>query len=142
MQYSDPDNTPEVLARLSVLPTIKEVKDLVDEVFPNWIVTAIDSYSNDYPHLETNWKVMATMAGTKPAQILIVEEIFFDDSHTLIRTFAELLTRAGFMVRRKSEFFPCSVCRNALPSQELYNKMKEKSAPITTEWKEKCSTCS
>ena len=141
MQYSNPDNTPELLARLSLLPTIKDVKNLIDEVFPNWIITAIDSYSDDYSHLQQNWKVMSNMTGGKPAQILIVEDIIFDDFHTLIRTFAEILTHAGFMVRRKNEFFPCYICGKAIPSEKLYNKMKEKDFPIPDTWKNKCSNC-
>jgi hypothetical protein len=141
MQYSDPDNTPELLTRLSLLPTIKDVKQFIEEIFPNWIITAIDSYSEDYSHLEKNWKVMANMSGVNPAQILIVEDIVFDNCHTLIRNFAELLTRAGFMVRRKNEFFPCPVCNKAIPSENLYNKMKEKKFPIPDIWKSKCSNC-
>jgi hypothetical protein len=141
MQYSDPENTPEVLAKLAILPTIKEVKELVDNIFPKWITTVMNSYSTDYPNLQRNWLKLSKMSGVEPVEILIVEDMVFDDAHTLIRTFAELFTRCGYMVRRKSEFFPCETCGKALPSEELYDKMKDKNVIIPVAWGEKCSGC-
>ena len=139
MDYSDPKNKQDILDRLHNLPTLKEVKVLVDEIFPNWITGYFDRYSDDYPNLNKNWKHICDLSNSKPTKILIVEEINFTDNYTLIRTFCELLTRSGFSVRRKGEFIPCQICGEALPSKQLHELMLEKVPDIPIIWSQKCS---
>ena len=56
-------------------------------------------------------------------------------------SFAELLTHAGFIVRTKAELIPCSVCRSAIPSETIYNKMKEHNMKFNFQWSNKCRNC-
>lgn len=141
-KYQDPENVDEIITKLKLLPTMKEVKKLIEEVYPNWFITILPQYSNDYKQLQTNWVNVANKIGVPICHIIIVDDMIFDDNHTLIRTFAELLTRAGFSVRRKEEFFPCQVCGNAIPSKqmyEIYSKTQELTIPET--WSSKCKEC-
>lgn len=143
--YKDPKNLPEIMERLKTLPTLKEVKELIDEIYPTWLITLLPQYSSDYESLQTNWINVANMANVPTTQIVIVDDMIFDDNHTLIRTFAEILTRSGFSVRRKEEFIPCQVCRNAIPTQEMYevySKIQEQhSITLPDTWSPKCRGC-
>jgi hypothetical protein len=47
------------------LPTIKDVFDLIQSKYPNWIVDLVDRYSEDYPHLQNNWKKLAEISKMK-----------------------------------------------------------------------------
>ena len=140
MNYKDPENVEEILERLKTLPTLKEVKELIDQVFPTWIVTAIPGYSNDYKFFQNNWIMISGMGHVPTTEILIVGDMVFDEDHILIRTFAELLTRSGFSVRRKQEFIPCETCGLAIPTLNFYNLIEERSV-IPPKWSSKCTSC-
>lgn len=122
---------------ISELPTIKDVFDLIDTKYPNWIVDMVDRYSHDYPHLQNNWQTIANHSKNKMQKIVIVENFMNEEQ----LSFAELLTHAGFIVRTKAELIPCSVCRSAIPSQTVYNKMKEHIKQIDFGWNNKCRNC-
>jgi hypothetical protein len=141
MSYSDPKNTIEIIEKIKLCPTIGDVYKLSNKVFPNWIITCMSSYSNDYPVLTEHWTKSCTDKKIKKAQVLIVEELCHDKNHTLVHAFAEVFSMAGFSVRRKCEFFPCNVCQCALPSETLYNIFKKNGDQIPTVWDKKCSTC-
>ncbi len=143
--YKDPENVLEIMEHLKTLQNLKEVKDLMNEVFPSWFVCSLPRYSKDYEGFQTNWVKVANMINVPITQIIIVDDMIFDEEHSLIRTFAELLTRSGFSVRRKDEFIPCEKCGNALPTREMYEvykKVQEENGikvPIT--WSNKCKNC-
>jgi len=143
--YQDPENLPEIMERLKSLPTLKEVKELIDEVFPTWFVCVLTRYSKDYEGFQTNWVNVAKMANIPTTQIVIVDDMVFDENHNLIRTFAELLTRSGFSVRRKDEFIPCETCGDAIPTQKMYevykNVQEENRIELPTTWSNKCENC-
>jgi len=143
--YKDPENVLEIMERLKTLPTLKEVKELIDEVFPTWFISVLPRYSKDYEGFQINWVNVSNMANVRTAQIVIVDDMVFDESHNLIRTFAELLTRSGFSVRRKEEFIPCEKCGNALPTREMYEvykKVQEESRiELPENWSNKCKNC-
>jgi len=140
--YSDPSNTQDILKQISNTADLGGVREILDKVFPTWIVGMIPNYSKDYPHLQNNWDLICKKLGVERTSILVVENIVQDEHHVLIQTFAELLCRSGFCVRRKSEFFPCYKCGAALPTQILYDLMKEKmSHNIPKNWGTTCSTC-
>ena len=119
------------------LPTIKDVFDLIQSKYPNWIVDLVDRYSEDYPHLQNNWKKLAEISKMKMNKIVIVEN--FENEDQL--SFAELLSQSGFVVRTKTEFIPCTVCHSAIPTKTIYNKMKENIKQIDFEWNNKCRNC-
>jgi hypothetical protein len=139
--YIDPPNTPELLARLRSLPTLGEVKKFADEIFPNWFVTTMEIYCPDYPNLMRNWKELCKISNTRPAQIMIVEEIAHDGAHTLIANLAECFTRAGFSVRRKREYIPCENCGSAVPTQLVWQLLKSKKQPVPPVWLPMCTGC-
>jgi len=82
------------------------------------------------------------MAGTKPTQIIIVDELFHDKEHKFIATAAEIATRAGFSVRRKSEYIPCEKCHCAVPVKELWQFFVDKKFKVPSVWNSTCSNCS
>jgi len=144
-KYQDPENLPEIMERLKNLPTLKEVMELIDEIFPTWFVSTLPRYSYDYESIQSNWVSVANMANVSTTQIVIVDDIVFDDNHNLIRSFSELLTCSGFSVRRKGEIIPCEKCGNALPSKEMYDvysKVQDESTIVLPEkWGNKCIDC-
>jgi hypothetical protein len=141
--FKDPENVEDIKETLKTLPTMKDILDLINKVFPNWIVTFFDKYSNDYPHLDKNWELITKELNIPKSQILIVENIYNkdDEEHLLINLFCDIFTRSGFIVRRKNEIFPCEVCNAAIPNNESYNKMKESNIQVPETWTQKCTTC-
>ena len=140
-KYQDPQNLPEIIERLKHCESITNVRDLAHEIFPDWFIAILDEYCEDYPTLTTNWKKMCEITNTKPVSIIIVDELLFDDSHRLIKGFAECFTRTGFVVRRKSEFIPCSICSKAIPTIKMYNLFKEKNISAPDSWSSMCLGC-
>ena len=122
---------------INQLPTMKDVFDLIATKYPNWIVDLVDKYSDDYSHLQNNWQTLVNYSKTKMQKIVIVES--FDNDEQL--SFAELLTYSGFIVRTKAELIPCLVCRNAIPSETIYNKMKQHNMEFNFSWSNKCRNC-
>jgi hypothetical protein len=139
--YQNPPNTDEIMEKLKSAYTIGSVKNLVEDVFPGWFITVLRGFSNDYPHLTKNWQTVCKSMNVGMAQIMIVDDYFEDEAHTLVRHFAECFTRAGFAVRRKAEFIPCEKCMSAIPSEGMYNLMKEKDFNVPEKWSNKCIAC-
>jgi len=121
---------------INELQTMKEVFDLIESKYPNWIIDMVNRYSSDYPHLQNNWQTLANHSKNKMQKIIIVEN--FENEDQL--SFAELLTHAGFIVRTKAELIPCLFCRSAIPTQTIYNKMREH-IKLDFEWNNKCRNC-
>jgi hypothetical protein len=140
-KYSDPTNTEEILVKLRGIPRIAGVKRLVDELYPDWFVTVLPDYSDDYPHLRDNWYKLCHKMNVNPAQIMIVSYLSGDSHHSLLSNFAECFTRAGFSVRRKNEYLPCVKCNRAIPSQMVYNLFREKGFTVPEVYSTKCTNC-
>jgi hypothetical protein len=143
-KYIDPPNAPEIISKMYNLSTLGDIKNLVDEIFPEWFVTVMDSYCANYPHLQQNWSKICQMIPVRPTQVMIVEELYdsTDESHTVLNAFAECFTRAGFSVRRKREYIPCSKCNKvAIPSRPLWIILKEKNIKTPLEWSSSCYNC-
>ena len=98
-------------------------------------------YSDDYPHLESNWNSVIEKYNIKKGKIMIVDEIISDENHTLINLFCNIYTQVGFIVRSKNELIPCKVCDKAIPSEESYNKMKKLNIIVPDEWQVICKNC-
>lgn len=141
-KYKDPANVQEIMEKMKSLPTMREMNDLIEEVFPDWFVTFMIKYSPDYPTLTTNWKKICDIAKIQPTYVMIVEEILSDENHLLLNAFADCYTKAGFSVRRKREFIPCQKCNDiAVPSQNMWNVLKKHYIPIPTVWSNMCAEC-
>lgn len=141
-KYMDPPNVQEIMEKMKHLPTMREMNDLVEEIFPDWVITFMVKYSSDYPTLTTNWKKICNISKTQQAQVMIVEEILSDDTHLLLNAFADCYTKAGFSVRRKREIIPCQKCNDiAVPSESMWKVYKEHYIPIPTVWSDKCAEC-
>jgi hypothetical protein len=141
MQYEDPENVQDIIKQIFTLKTIKEINDLFLSVFPTFIINVLNNYSKDYPHFENNWKGMCLTLNIKPALIILIDDYEENEKHILVKTFLELLTQAGFIVRKNIEFIPCSICNAVLPNENIYNKLKELNIKVPEKWDTKCSTC-
>ena len=142
--YSDPENKDEIIEKIRYCKTLKDIETLIIETFPNWIIKFSNKYSNDYPHLQSNWENISKEFKIKNCQIIIVDKVIKenDEKHTLLIIFAELFTRSGFIVRDKDELIVCEVCNAAIPCEETYNMMKEKGIELPiNEWNPYCSEC-
>jgi hypothetical protein len=141
MTYSDPENKEDIMKEIIKSPTIKEVVELINGIFPGFLRYTLPSYSKDYPHYDINWQAMCMTMKTKKAAVILVDDFPEDESHILAKTFCEIFTQAGFMVRKYTEFLPCIECGAAIPTEESYEKLKELKISVPTKWYKKCSTC-
>lgn len=138
----DPSNADVIIDKLQTFQQMDEVLDYVYTIFPEWIVTCLDTLSQDYPHLTSNWHTVCSKIGVNPAQVMIVEDMVDDSKHRVVTHFCELFTRAGFVVRRKREFIPCTRCfRTAVPTETVYNVIKSKGLSCPPVWSQYCKEC-
>ena len=123
------------------MKTIKDIHELLMSIYPTFIKNTLEEYSKDYPQFDINWRVLCLSLKVRKAYILLVNEWEEDDDHLLLKTFCEIFTQAGFVIRKYTEFFPCPVCKHLLPSEEMYNKLKESKMKVPDLWLAKCSEC-
>ena len=140
-KYIDPPNAAEIIAKIKTLPTIKDIKLLADELFPGWWCGTSKEYSNDYPHLRENWTRVCVSIRTKKSLIIFVDFLEFGIDHTVIKMFAETFTRAGFIVRKNSDYVKCSKCEHAIPSEEIWSIFKQKNFNVPLKWDSVCTKC-
>ena len=141
--YTDPDedSMKRVLEELKGLDDHSKIHELILKTFPTWLVHVTSTYSEDYPHLDKNWRFICEKTGVSKQQIVIVDDIVKDDDHLLINIFCERMAREGYIVRRKREFIGCQVCGAAIPSESVFNHMKDNSLPTPDVWSNKCLSC-
>ena len=139
--YKDPENVEELIEKIRTFPTIKEIYEFINEIYPTWIIIIISKYCKDYSIFDKNWKDICALNGSKQQAIIIIDDMIFDNEHKLIGAFAEVLTSTGFVLRRKLEFSYCTKCLDAvIPTEELYNKIKDKNN-IPLKWSSHCINC-
>jgi hypothetical protein len=130
------------MSQLSNLPTIKDVFDHINDKYPNWIFCSSKSFSSDYDYLNKNWDMTLNSHRDKGIEIekqkIILVSGFNKDDYL---SFAEVLTRVGFIVRSVDDFQLCSECGLALPTISYYNKMKINNMKIPHFWLSRCSNC-
>lgn len=131
-KYTDPENTVEIFLKIKNCATIGEVKNLVDKTFPGLFVGTLSTFSDDYPHLNKNWQSICESLSTTPKEIIIFDN--YSDDCSLVKSFAECFTRAGFAVRRKCEYIPCEKTGKAVPSEAIYNLLKDKGFTVPEKW--------
>lgn len=141
--YNDPENLDDILTKIKLAPTLGDVKPILDSLYPTWIVGNMKGYSKDYPLLQKNWETICDLSRVKPIEIIIVDFILYnqDNKHTLLHVFSEILTKSGFCVRSKDEFAPCKKCGLAIPSDVLYDMMKQNHHNIPYRWSTVCENC-
>lgn len=139
--FTDPYNSSDIKEQIKNFETVKDIIDLINNTFPNWIIDTFDGYSKDYPHLENNWNIICDKCNVKKQKIVVVEEIVNDDSHTLVKFFADYFTSVGFIVRTKDDVYICEKCDLVIPNEEIYNKMKKLKMSVPEVWSTNCSSC-
>ena len=140
-KYINPSNFDDIIEKIKTLPTLRDIKNLSDEIFPGWIVQTADSYSTDYQWLTENWKRTCSKIGVETTQIMLVDFINFEDQYSVLQMFSETFTRAGFNVRSSHEYMLCSKCGSVIPNQSLMNIFMEKGFLVPKEWSPICSVC-
>ena len=150
-KYNDPDSRDSILTVLEKEHDHNEVQKLIRNVFPDWLSSFTDGYSKDYPHLTKNWHTICKRIGVTPKKIVLVRNIPIQDKDKiLIQAICEKMTRSGYVVRRTVEFTYCSVCKQAIPTEGIYNKMRETFDKLQTVnrglvlpdvWSNKCVNC-
>ena len=139
-KYRDPENVEQIINSLSEQKTLGDVKTIIDTYYPSWFVKLVSEYSSDYDYLNKNWKKVCEKIGCPQLKIILVSYLTFDNKHRLIQHFCELMTRAGFNIRRADEFGICT-CGKAIPSLQLYVYMKSENLPVPVSWSSRCIEC-
>lgn len=136
-KYKDDEKYDEHLKIIKQIPNIGKIIEYINTVFPTWLLGLYEGYCYNYPTFNNNLKKNITN------KILLVDDMIFDDEHRLIRTFAEIFSKSGFLVRSKQEFIPCKSCKNKLvPTYYLYNALKiQKNISFPETWSDKCYKC-
>lgn len=140
-KYIDPPNANEIIEEIKNLGTLGEIRELVDRVFPGFIIGIIPKFSKDYAAIQKNWEIVCSRIGIQPAQILIISDYFFQDGYNLAKVICETFTRVGFCVRRYDEYIMCNGCGNAIATENNYLLLKKLGQQVPTIWSNKCSTC-
>jgi hypothetical protein len=137
-----------ILNKLKSATNATEAEEIINEVFPGWLICHLYGYCDDYPHFTTNWEKICDKIGTTPKFIVLVNDIEFTESPTLKNKICEFLTMYGYCVRRREEFLPCGSCEKAIPCREIWNLLKQhntntpNSGIVLPEvWSNKCVNC-
>ena len=139
--YVNPPNEEQILTRMRNLATVGEVFNLVNEIFPNWIIAMLPGFCTVYHHLKSNWLEVCSKIEVHTTEVMIVQDFPPGDDYTLVHHFCECFTRAGFAVRRKYEFIPCGKCKRAVPTEVVWGLFKSQGVHVPEEWSNKCSLC-
>jgi hypothetical protein len=140
-KFVDPLNVEEIKDKFSIINDELQIFKFIESVFPSWIYQTLDSYSNDYPHLTSNWNKICSMLNTTPKKIVLVTWISRDESYKLVMYFCEVLTKRGYIVRRVDEIITCKSCNRGIPDREVWEKMKEHNIECPDKWSYICSSC-
>ena len=137
-----PDATKAIIKSIQEAETHDEVIKIINDIFPTWIIGCSKKYSVDYPHFTKNWENVCNNIKCKPLDIIIIDEIIFNNKdYSIVQMFSELLTVFGHSVRRKEEFFECKFCSSILPTKNIYDKLKNSNIKIPLAWSMKCNNC-
>jgi hypothetical protein len=131
----------KTIKNLCELSSPTEIQEFIETVKPGWLLYKLDRYSADYKFLDDNWTKICEMNKMSPQKIVLVSNIVFDIQHRLENVIAEFLTRKGYVVRRITEFIPCSNCERAIPCKEVWEKMVENNLPVPSTWASTCTGC-
>ena len=140
-EFIDPENKDELINKIKTLPSVQDVINFTNELFPSWIVLYASEYSEDYSYFNNNWRVMITLLqqklnnpNIKQEKIILVRDVGLEQNKKVINTIAEILTCSGFIVRNYTDFRRCEFCEKILPTNEFYDvikKVNSKNVPST-----------
>lgn len=114
---------------------------------PTWIRGRARHYASEYRVLEENWNRLCAQWNVTPREILLVD--FLPDptpevlgAYQVLNLFCNHLTRMGYVIRKKSELFPCPGCQRLLLTEQVFEFLKQRQSPILPkEWKSACRDC-
>lgn len=147
--FKDPENIDEIVNQIKEMKELKDVYNLCWKTYPKWIHSILEGYSEDYPHFTENWKIISknikNKNEVKMQRLIIVNYLPLSGviGYKLISIFCEIFVSSGFMVRDINQIFPCSVCNKGLPTEHVYNLMKDEgmSDIIPEKWSNQCMKC-
>jgi len=142
-KYIDPDNIDEIVEQIKKVQTFEGIYNIVNSVFPNWILKFLPHYCANYPHLQQNWYHICRQNGSKPAQIIIVNYLSDDKEHRLMNIFLDVFYSSGFVVRLNQHYSVCPSCNSsAVPTEYMYRCFAERNLPnIPSRWTSTCKNC-
>ncbi len=141
--YSDPADLDEIVEKIKNVQTFEGIYEIVNQVFPNWILKFVPRYCPNYPHIELNWHYICKENGSRPAQIIIVSYLSDDKDHRLMNIFLDVFYSSGFVVRLNQHYDVCSDCKQfAVPTEFMYQCFVEKNASyLPSRWTPTCKNC-
>ena len=111
----------------------------------SWVQHILEDYPTEYSFLKENWSKACTVFKTTPKKIFLVKVIPTTlDSEENRQIFGRItqLGKEGHLVRRVTEFQPCSVCkRKAIPTRRCYNVLKQIGKDVPKNWNGFCKSC-
>jgi hypothetical protein len=142
-RFSDPIDLDSIVQQIKNAQTIGSIYEIVNNVFPDWILNFVPDYCLNYPHLKKNWHYVCKQNNFKPSQIIIVNYISDDRNHSLMNIFLDVFYRAGFIVRLIEHIAVCPSCKQvAVPTKFLYDKFIERDiSTIPNSWTPTCKNC-
>jgi len=138
-KFKDPKNLESILSEIYNTQHMLGIKEICDKYLPDWYVTRIDDYCDDYITLRSNHIKLCKNMKVTPKGVLLVKYLSSDNEYTLINTLAELFTRTGLAVRREDDFIQCTVCGAAIPNEMLFRKLADGNHRVPYIWSDKCS---
>jgi len=122
-----------------------QLNEYVYVLLPQWILHRSEHYATEYPKLEENWYRLCASWNTTPREILIVQ--YLPDpsqfsQYQVLMAVCNQLTRYGYVVRNKSELFPCRQCNRALLTQKVYDFLVTRNPQsVPKRWSAVCQSC-
>jgi hypothetical protein len=114
-------------------------------LLPNWILHRCDHYASEYTQLEENWYRLCARWNVTPREILIVQYIPDPSQfaqYQILVAICNQLTRYGYVVRNKSELFPCRACSKALLTEKVYDFLVTRNPQgVPKRWSVTCQAC-
>ena len=139
-----------IIEKIALSEDEEEIRSEVDKLLPNWFKYAFNDYSDDYPHLKSNWEIMCNNLNCKRQKIICVKSIplayneKIDENFFEIQAVIEILSRKGYIIRRENELIACEVCKKAIISHEIYHQMKKlnkEEFQLPEVWSKYCMEC-
>lgn len=143
MNYTDPSNLDDIVEQIKNVQTFEGIYQIVNTVFPNWILKFIPNYCLNYPHIQQNWYHICRQNNLKPSQIIIVNYLSDDREHRLMNIFLDVFYSSGFVVRLNQHYDVCPTCQSfAVPTEYMYRCFVERNIPnIPSTWTPTCYNC-
>ena len=143
MNYTDPSNLDDIVEQIKNAQTFEGIYQIVNTVFPNWILKFVPHYCPNYPHIQQNWYHICRQNNLKPAQIIIVNYLSDDKEHRLMNIFLDVFYSSGFVVRLNQHYDICSRCQSfAVPTEYMHRCFVERNIPnIPSVWTPTCYNC-